>query len=130
MTSTITPQEAAEAAKKIMGFWPEIPASDPRAFAAGLVQTLLIFPRPVVERAVDPVTGIPSCVTSLNLARIRKALDEWADEYWEGVKRQERLDRKRIPEPKPDPEMQARVSKGLDELVAQLKRGLGPSTAG
>lgn len=130
MNSTITPQEAAEAAKKIMGFWPEIPASDPRAFAAGLVQTLLIFPRAVVERAVDPVAGIPGKVTSLNLARIRAVLDEFAEEYWESQQRLERATRKRLPEPPTDPEMQARVAKGLNDLVAQLKRGVGPSTQG
>lgn len=130
MTSTISPQEAADAAKKIMGFWPEIPASDPRAFAAGLVQTLLIFPREVIERAVDPVQGIPAQVTSLNLARIRKVLDELAEEHWEAVQRRERANRKRLPEPADDPEMKKRVSQGLNDLVAQLKRGVGPSTAG
>ncbi|MGF6430897.1 hypothetical protein [Bradyrhizobium elkanii] len=40
------------------------------------------------------------------------------------------MNRQRLPQPTPDPEMQARVSKGLNDLVAQLKRGIGPSTAG
>lgn len=130
MTSNISPQRAAEAAKKILGFYSEIPASDPKGFTAGLVQTLLIFPPAVIDQAVDPVQGIPAHVAYLNLAKIRKLLDDWAETYWEGVKRQERLARQQLPAPARDPEMEARVAKGLTDLVAQLKRGIGPSTAG
>lgn len=130
MTSNISPQRAAEAAKKILGFYPEIPASDPKGFTAGLVQTLLIFPPEVIDRAVDPVQGLPAKVIYLNLASIRKHLDAWAEEHWEHVQRLERANRKRLPEPPANPEMQERISRGFDELVAQLKRGIGPSTAG
>ena len=77
MTSTVSPQDAAAAAKKILGFYDTIPASDPKAFAAGLVATLSIFPQRVVDRASDPVRGIPSVVRYLNLADVRKHLDDW-----------------------------------------------------
>jgi hypothetical protein len=92
------------------------------------MQTLLIFPLPVIDRAVDPVQGIPAKVQYLNLAKIRKCLDEWAEEYMEDLRRREMVNRKRLPEPPVDPEMHARVSKGLNDLVAQLKRGIGPSS--
>ncbi|MGX1418326.1 hypothetical protein [Bradyrhizobium elkanii] len=121
---------AAAAAKQILGFYDTIPAMDPKAFAAGLVEILSSYPRPVIERAVSPSIGLASVVQYPNLAKFKKHLDEWADEHWENMKRQERMNRKRLSEPPADPEMQARVSKGLTELVAQLKRGLGPSTAG
>lgn len=128
MTLTISPQKAAEATKKILGFYPEIPASDPKGFTAGLVQTLLIFPPAVIDRAVDPVQGIPAKVQYLNLAKIRKHLDEWAEEYFEGEKRREIAQRKRLPEPPRNLEAEKRIGEGLAQLAEQLKRGIGPST--
>jgi hypothetical protein len=123
MISKISPQEAAKAAKDILGIYPEIPASDPKAFAAALVQTLLIFPRPVIDRAVDPVLGIPGKVTFLNLAAIRKLLDEWMDEYVQDQRRLELKNRKRLAASEPDPAADARIAKGLEDLVAHLKSG-------
>jgi hypothetical protein len=64
-----------------------------------------------------------------NLAKFKKHLDEWAEEIWESQQRLERYNRKRLPEPADDPEMRQRIAKGLNDLVAQLKRGVGPSTA-
>ena len=128
MTSNISPQRAAEAAKKILGFYPEIPASDPKGFTAGLVQTLLIFPPTVIDRAVDPVQGIPAKVQYLNLAKIRKCLDEWVEEYCDSERRREVAERKRLPEPPRDPEAEKRISAGFVQLVDQLKRGIGPSS--
>jgi len=63
-----------------------------------------------------------------NLAKFKKHLDGWAEEFYTEQDRIARANRKRLPEPKVDPEAKARISKGLDELVAQLKRGFGPST--
>src|SRR4051812_21790745 len=129
MTSTTTPQAAAAAAKTILGFYPEIPASDPRGFAAGLVAMLSTFPSSVIDRAVDPVNGIPAKVSYLNLATIRKHLDAWADEFYEAQRRREIANRKRLPEPPRDPEMEARIAKGLRELADQMRSGFSPSTA-
>ena len=129
MTLNISQQEAATAAKQILGFYPEIPASDPRSFAAGLVQTLSIFPRAVIERATDPITGIPSRVKFLNLAEIREILEEWRGEYLDHLARVEIATRKALPAPPPESEeMRERVAKGLKELSDQLKSGFGPST--
>lgn len=128
MISKISPQEAASAAKRILGFYPEIPASDPKGFAAGLVATLSIFPPAVIDQAVDPVSGVPAKIQFLNLAAIRKLLDEWDDEYRRMLKRHEPKP-KALPEPSRDPEEDARIVKGLRELSAHLTRGMGPSTA-
>jgi hypothetical protein len=123
----ISTEQAAKAAKQILGFYPEIPASDPKGFAAGLVATLSIFPQAVIDRAVDPVHGLPSKVAYLNLAQMRKHLDGWLEEFWTEHDRQERAARKALPEPPRDPEAEARIAAGLKELAEQLKRGIGPS---
>lgn len=129
MISAISPPEAAKAAEKILGFYPEIPASDPKGFAAGLVQTLSIFPRAVIERAVDPVVGLPAKVKFLNLAAMRELLDEWADEHHRTERLREMASRKALPEPPRDPQAEKRISDGLKKLSEHLSRGLGPSTA-
>jgi hypothetical protein len=90
---------------------------------------LSIFPPAVIERAVDPADGIAARVTFLNLAAIRKCLDGWRDEYFVELDRHERANRKRLPEPPHDPEMEARVAQGMRELAEQLKAGIGPSSA-
>lgn len=128
MTSTISQQEAAAAAKRILGFYPEIPASDPKGFAAGLVATLSTFPREVIDRAVDPVQGLPAKVAFLNLAQMRKLLDEWAEEWWERQRAIERASQKRLAEPPRDPQAEHRISEGFEKLKVQLQRGFGPST--
>jgi hypothetical protein len=89
---------------------------------------LSTFPRPVIERAVDPVNGIPAKVTYLNLAAIRKHLDQWREEHFEDLDREERANRKRLPEPPRDLEAEARIARGMQELAEQLKRGFGPSS--
>jgi hypothetical protein len=129
MISTISPTEAAAAAKKILGYYPEIPASDPKQFAAGLVKTLSIFPPTVIAQAVDPVQGLPAKVAYLNLAQMRKHLDAWAEEWQEDCRRQEIASRKRLAEPPRDPQAEHRISEGFAKLKLQLERGIGPSTA-
>lgn len=128
MISAISPQEAAKAAEKILGYYPEIPASDPQGFAAGLVQTLSIFPRAVIDLAVDPVAGIPAKVKFLNLATMRELLDRWADEYHATEKRRELASRKAIEPPPRDPQAEKRISEGFKKLSEHLERGFSPST--
>lgn len=120
MASNVTPQEAAAAAKKILGFYDTIPASDPQGFAAGLVKTLMIFPKAVVDRAADDISGIQAKVEYLNLAKIRKLLDQWAEEEADRARRVEIATRLTLPEPTPDPEVKERVSKGFQVLKTKL----------
>lgn len=128
MTSTTSPQVAAEATKKILALYDTIPASDPQQFAAGLMATLLIFPQAVVEKAANPVHGIPSKVSYLNLAKMREWLDKENDEYWTHQQRMERANRKALPEPVQDPEERKAIEAGLRDLVKHLKSGFSPST--
>jgi hypothetical protein len=101
---------------------------DPKAFAAGLVEILSSYPRPVIERAVSPSRGLAAAVPYPNLAKFKKHLDEWAEEFYTEQDRIARANRKHLPVPKVDPEAKARIARGLDELVAHLKSGFGPST--
>ena len=94
MDSKPSPQEAAAAAAKIIGCYPEVIAADRQTFTAGLVETLMIYPLIVVERASNPVHGIPGVVDrwDLTLARIRKHMDAWAAERGHQLRLQQRRD--------------------------------------
>ncbi len=119
---------AAAAAKQILGFYDTIPAMDQKAFAAGFVEILSSYPRQVLERAVSPSQGLAGAVQYPNLAKFKKHLDEWAEEFYTDQDRTARANRKRLAEPKVDPDAKARISKGLDDLVEHLKSGFSPST--
>lgn len=116
MTLTISQQDAAAATKRILGFYPDIPASDPKSFAAGLAALLSTYPAPVVARAVDPRGGVPAHVEFLNLAKIKKLLDGWYDEHFQDLNRREIAARKLLAEPEVDPQSKARVSEGFQKL--------------
>lgn len=120
-------QYAAQAAKTILGFYDTIPAADPKAFAAGLVEILSSYPRAVIDRAARPA-GLASHVAYPNLAKMTACLDKWRDEYFTDQDRIAKANRKRLPERPRDPDEDARILKGLQELAEHLKRGFGPST--
>jgi hypothetical protein len=120
---------AAAAAKQILGFYDTIPAMDPKAFAAGLVEILSTYPQAVIERAASPSKGLARHVAYPNLAKFSEHLDGWRDEYYREQKRIEQQNRPRLPEPPRDLEAEAKIAKGLRELAEHLKRGMGPSTA-
>lgn len=129
MNLGISPEAAAEAASKILNYYPTIPAGDPKAFAAGLVKLLSTYPAAVIAQAVDPVVGLPGKVKFLNLAEMKEHLDGWADEYFESLDRHERANRRQIAAPivdHPTPDAEKRIAKGFDELVAHLKSGFAP----
>jgi hypothetical protein len=119
---------AMQAAERILSFSDTIPAMDQQAFVAGFVELLSIYPQPVIKRAMSPSRGLPAMVSYPNLAKYREHLEVWTKEYWIDRDREERANRKRIPEPPRDLEMEARVAKGLRDLADQLKRGIGPSS--
>lgn len=97
---------AASAAKQILGFYDTIPATDQRAFTAGFVEMLSMYPQPVLERATSPSRGLAAYVAYANLARFKEKLDEWHGEYLDDLKRRgigraNRLDdtQRRLPPP-------------------------------
>ena len=119
-----SPQEAAEAAAKIIGCYPEITASDPHRFTAGLVQTLMAYPSEIAERATHPVHGILGIVDryDLTLARIRKHLDAWTAERSNRITIEERRKRQLLPSPaEEDAEAKQRVSDGFEKLKFRLE---------
>lgn len=128
MDSRTSLDEAADAVQRILSFYETIPASDPKAFSAGLVEMLSMYDRHLVERATSAIHGIPAHFNrwNLNLADVKKLLDGWrADEL-----RRADLERRFLPKPaapEPDPEMRARVARQFRDLSDQLKAGIGPS---
>jgi hypothetical protein len=64
-----------------------------------------------------------------NLAKFKKHLDEWADEYDTDLRRRDRTSRARLPEPVRDAQEEARIIEGFRKLSDHLKRGFSPSTA-
>lgn len=126
MDLRISQSEAAEAAAQILRIASDIPALDPKAFSAALAGLLSTYPRPVVKRAADPIGGIAVHVERLNLARIKKLLDSWYDEHFQDMRRKEIADMKRLPEPKPDPQVKHRVENGFKQLKNILQSGLVP----
>lgn len=87
------------------------------------------YPQAVIDRAASPSRGLAGEIAYPNLAKFREKLNVWREEYYFDLDRQERANRKQLPEPPRDPETDARIAKGLAELAEQLKRGFGPSTA-
>lgn len=63
-----------------------------------------------------------------NLAKYREHLEVWSKEYWRERDLDERLNRKRLPEPERDLEAEARVAQGLRDLVQHLKSGFSPGS--
>lgn len=100
MTSTIS-QMAAARAKQILGFYDSIPATDQKAFTAGFVELLSIYPQAVLDRAASPSRGLAAYVAYPNLAKFRELLEQWHTEHIEdlrcrGVLRQGRSDSLRL----------------------------------
>lgn len=63
-----------------------------------------------------------------NLAKYREHLEAWTKEYWIDRDREERMNRKRLPEPPRDPEAEARIAQGMRDLVQHLKSGFSPGS--
>jgi hypothetical protein len=127
--SSETLQRAAEAAERLIGFYPSITASDAKVYAAGMVQVLAHYPEHLVAEAIDPFSGLPSLHDYPPTMKQLKAFLEprWQDERRRADLR-ERFNRKRLPEPPEDPERKRKMVEGFQKLSAQLKAGIGPSS--
>jgi hypothetical protein len=125
--SSDTLQMAADAAEKLIGFYPSISASDPKVYAAGLVQLFSRYPEHLIAKAVDPVEGLPSLH---DFPPSMKQAKEFLEPRWQAEVRQkdmiDRFNRKRLPEPPPNPETDKHILEGLQKLSFDLKRGVGP----
>jgi hypothetical protein len=85
----------------------------------------MIYPLEVVERAANPVHGIPGVVDryDLTLARVRKHMDAWAAERGNRLMVERRRATQLLPEPERDPERDKRISDGFAKLSDYLGRG-------
>lgn len=107
MTSSNS-SSAAAAAKQVLGFYDTIPAMDQRAFTAGFVEMLSLYPQPVLERAASPSRGLAAHLSYPNLAKFKEKLDEWHGEHLDDLKRRGLVGAKREYDPKlrlPPPEI-------------------------
>lgn len=77
-----TSLSATMAARQILAFYDTIPASNHKAFSAGLVELLSACPQAVAARAASPSRGLPAFVAFPNLAKFRELLDEWSEAHW------------------------------------------------
>jgi len=59
-----------------------------------------------------------------------KQVKEFLEPRWQDEcrtrERMERFNRKRLPEPPPNPDVDRRIREGLEKLSFDLKRGIGP----
>lgn len=126
--SSETLQMAAQAAERLIGFYPTIHASDPKVYAAGLVQLFSQYPEHLVAEAIDPVNGLPGeCDYLPTIAKVKAFIDpRWRREQ-QMLEMKQRFSRPRLPEPARDPAVDAAIEQGLRQLSARLKSGLGPS---
>lgn len=86
MNSTDMPLVVAKA-KQILGFYDSIPATDQKAFTAGFVEMLSIYPQAVLDRAASPSRGLAAYVAYPNLAKFKELLDGWHAEYVDDLRR-------------------------------------------
>jgi hypothetical protein len=81
---------AKKAAARLLSFYPPVEALDPEAFIAGLTAIMAQYPPLVLERAIDPVKGLPARVKALrSLAVIRQELDEIAAPFEREARREQ-----------------------------------------
>jgi hypothetical protein len=108
-----------------LGCYDTITASDPKVFAAGMVDLLAMYPTAVIAKAADPARGLPAFVAFPNLAKFREQLERMHNEYDRDVRRERhRMDRenqKRLSAPpRLDDEKRARIIEGFRQLTARL----------
>lgn len=115
---------AAEAADRLIGFYSTIQASNPQAYAAGLVQVFSRYPEFLIAAAIDPVDGLPGENDRLpSIAKVKAFLEPRYQDHLRTVERQERFNRKRLPEPPRDLEAEQRIAQGFEKLSFRLRNG-------
>ena len=117
-----TLERAAQAAERLIGFYPTITASDPKVYAAGLVQLFSRYPEHLVAEAIDPVNGLPSeCDYLPTIAKVKGYLEPRWLSWQQTQERIEQAKRKRLPEPPRDPQVEHRISEGFKKLSMRLE---------
>lgn len=75
-------QAAAQAAERLIGFYPTMGASNPEIFLAGLVELFCTYPPWILARVPSAVSGIPSQVRTFcpAIAQVKEICDIWMEE--------------------------------------------------
>jgi len=101
----------------ILGNYPTITASDQKIFTESLIRLLAYYPQAVIEKAANPVSGIPAQLAFLSIAEIKKHLDRWHGEHLDRIRLQQHGRRLEPPAPPPaSAEAKARVQAKADEV--------------
>ena len=119
---------ASEAAETLIGYYPAIQASEPKIYAAGLVQVFSRYPEHLVAEALDAHSGLPSLHDYPPTMKQVKAFLEprWLREQ-HMLEMKRRFEVKKLPEPPRDPVADKKIEEGLRQLSAHLAAGFGPS---
>lgn len=116
-----TRERALQAAERLIGFYPQILASDPKVYAAGLVQIFSRYPEHLVAEAIDPVDGLPGeCDYLPTIAKVKAFLEPRWKNFERMQELRDRASRKRLPEPPRDAEADAKIEQGFRQLSAHL----------
>ena len=121
---------AGRAVDALIDFVPLPDVGEPKRFIAALVAIFSEYAEPVIERAVDPVKGIPARLKVLRLASVREILDEINAPFQREMQRAAARKAAELALPPPSrkrtPEEQARI----DKQVANARRDLGIPVGG
>ena len=75
-------EQAAAAARLLLGCYRKGDAADPDTYVAAIAATLAQFPEAVVRKVVNPVTGIPATIAFLPaVAEVRQACQREVDAW-------------------------------------------------
>ena len=120
---------ASEAAATLIEYYPTIQASNPKVYAAGLVQLFSRYPEHLIAEALDAVTGLPSeCEYLPTIAKVKAFLEpRWIREQ-HMLEMKRRFEVKKLPEPPRDPVADKKIEEGLRQLSAHLAGGRSPSS--
>ncbi|MBN8968952.1 MAG: hypothetical protein J0G95_10880 [Rhizobiales bacterium] len=120
-------QMAAQAAERLIGFYPSITASNPEVYAAGLMQVFSHYPEHLVAEAIDPVHGLPSESKFLpTISEVKDFLEPRYAQYLRMQAHREAQSRPKLERPVKDEAAEERVKTGFQQLSERLKVGLAP----
>ena len=112
---------ASEAAATLIEYYPTIQASNPKVYAAGLVQLFARYPEHLIAEALDAVNGLPSeCDYLPTIAKVKAFLEPRWQREQQMLEMKARFERKRLSEPPRDPIEDARIEQGLRQLSERL----------
>ncbi len=78
------PKTASRVADRLMGFYPQSPASDPQIFMTGMVELLAAYPVAIIENLCSVISGIPAKYKFLpSIAELKEECERFAQPHRE-----------------------------------------------